>query len=74
MNDSSDAPAWTVPSTPGRGPEDCLIEELTENPAMQAVPALAAAPERLDEDGVTDDFRAGVAFVIALLADPAFGY
>ncbi|MFE2958436.1 hypothetical protein [Nocardia tengchongensis] len=58
----------------GRSPENCPIEKLTENPAMQSIPALAAAAERLDKDGVTDNFRADIAFVIALLADPAFDY
>ncbi|WP_330185977.1 hypothetical protein OHB26_39625 (plasmid) [Nocardia sp. NBC_01503] len=61
----------------GRLPEDCLFEELTNNPALAKVPELQAALARFDTDdgdGVTLDFRAGVLFAVRLLTDPDFDY
>ncbi|MEV6073424.1 hypothetical protein AB0L82_43340 [Nocardia sp. NPDC052001] len=58
----------------GRDPEDCLLLELTENPALTAVPELRAAHERFETEEVSDDFRAGVLFVVRLLTDPDFDY
>ncbi|GAB4590382.1 hypothetical protein [Nocardia sp. IFM 10818] len=58
-------------------PDDCVTEELADNPALQKVPALQAALKRFDDedgDGVSDDFRAGVLFAARLLADPDFDY
>jgi hypothetical protein len=60
----------------GRHPDDCVVEELADNPALQ-VPVLQAALARFndeDGDGITADFRAGVLFAVRLLADPDFDY
>lgn len=56
-----------------RHPDDCLFEELTENPKLQ-VAALREITERFERDGVSADFRAGVLFAVRLLADPDFDY
>ncbi|GAB4590335.1 hypothetical protein [Nocardia sp. IFM 10818] len=61
----------------GRHPDDCLLLELADNPALQKIPTLRAALQRFDDedgDGVTADFRAGVLFAVKLFADPDFDY
>ncbi|WP_330186008.1 hypothetical protein OHB26_39465 (plasmid) [Nocardia sp. NBC_01503] len=61
----------------GRHPEDCLLEELADNPALAKVPELRAALERFDSDdreGVTPDFRAGILFAVGLLTDLDFDH
>lgn len=55
-------------------PDDCLLEELTDNPVLQQVPALQALVDRFEDDGVSPDFRAGVLFAARLLGSPTFEY
>lgn len=55
-------------------PDDCLIEELTDNPVLQEIPALKALADRFADDGVSPDFRAGVLFAARLVADAGFEY
>lgn len=60
----------------GRHPDDCVVEELADNPALR-IPVLQAALARFndeDGDGVTADFRAGVLFAVRLLTDSDFDY
>lgn len=55
-------------------PDDCLLEELTDNPVLQQIPALQALIDRFEDDGISPDFRAGVLFAAKLIADPGFDY
>ncbi|WP_280220662.1 hypothetical protein [Nocardia neocaledoniensis] len=57
-----------------RSPEDCIFEFLAEQASLQSEPTLKAALDRLDENGITDDFRAGILFACKLFADPTFDY
>ncbi|WP_280460903.1 hypothetical protein [Nocardia carnea] len=58
----------------GAIPEDCVLLELSDNPVMQADPVLRAAATRIEEHGLTEDFRAGILFAVRLLADPEYDY
>lgn len=55
-------------------PEDCLLLELRENPALQKDPILRAYAARIEEDGMSEDFHAGVLFAGRLLTDLEFEY
>lgn len=57
-----------------RSTEDCIFEFLEEHPSLQAEPELKAALKQLDENGVSDDFRAGILFACTLFADLDFDY
>ncbi|MFE6925963.1 hypothetical protein ACFVAV_33470 [Nocardia sp. NPDC057663] len=57
-----------------RSPEDCIFEFLEEQASLQSEPTLKAALNRLDESGISDDFRAGILFACRLFADPDFDY
>lgn len=55
-------------------PEDCVLLELRDNPALRDDPALRECAARIEEHGITPDFRAGILFAVRLLADPEFDY
>jgi hypothetical protein len=57
----------------GANPDDCIVEALAEFSSL-CDPRLQAVRARFEEDGVSDDFRAGVLFAVRLLADPEFDY
>ncbi|MGW6728713.1 hypothetical protein ACWF9G_22675 [Nocardia sp. NPDC055029] len=58
----------------GATPADCVFEFLAEHPSLQKDPLLKAAAKRFDDNGISDDFRAGVLFACRLFADPNFDY
>ncbi|MGW6730218.1 hypothetical protein ACWF9G_30330 [Nocardia sp. NPDC055029] len=58
----------------GASPDACIHEFLDDHPSLQKDPLLKATAKRLDEDGINDDFRAGIAFACRLFADPDFDY
>lgn len=57
-----------------RSPEECILEFLEEQPSIRNEPMLKAAAERLGENGINDDFRAGILFACRPFADPSFDY
>jgi hypothetical protein len=56
-------------------PEESILEELRDCPTLRD-PRLQAALKRFEtnEDGVTDDFRAGLLMAVRLFADPEYDY
>ncbi len=58
----------------GDSPDACIHEFLDDHPSIQSDPLLEAAAERFDENGISDDFRAGIAFACRLFADLGFDY
>uniref|UniRef100_UPI0037C5C900 hypothetical protein n=1 Tax=Amycolatopsis benzoatilytica TaxID=346045 RepID=UPI0037C5C900 len=59
----------------GRTPDDCIMDALTDDEAASLKDArLQAVRERFEEDGPSDDFRAGILFAVRLFADPTFDY
>lgn len=56
----------------GASPDDCILEALAD-PTFQDTP-LQALHERFSNDGVSDDFRAGIAFALRLVADQDYEY
>lgn len=50
----------------GASPDDCIIEALDAMGDQQ----LTAMRNRFNDEGVSDDFRAGIAFAIRFAADP----
>lgn len=54
----------------GRTGDDCVLDELADNPVLQNLPLLQAVVGRFEKEGVSLDFRAGILFAVRLIADP----
>lgn len=57
----------------GTSPDDCIVEALADFETLRD-PRLQSARDRFEEQGVSDDFRAGVLFAVRLFADPHYDY
>src|SRR5690242_15238483 len=57
----------------GASPDECVVEALGEVPTLRD-PRLESLRDRFEEEGVSADFRAGVLFVVRLMADPEYDY
>lgn len=56
-----------------RSPWEC-VEDMLKEPALRDVPDLAEFIARLEEDGATEDFTAGILFAARLMQDTTFDY
>ena len=53
--------------------DDSVIEALTDFPTMKD-PRLQGLRQRFENDGVSDDFRAGLLFALRLVGDQVYEY
>lgn len=57
----------------GASPDTCILEFLNDDyPPLAKERRLQGLLDRFNEDGITDDFRAGILFAVRLAADPEF--
>lgn len=56
-----------------RSPQAC-VEDMLAEPGLREIPELAAFAARLEDEGVTEDFTAGILFAARLMQDTTFDY
>ena len=57
----------------GRSADDCVIDALADFPTLTDK-RLQALRDRFENEGVSDDFKAGLLFAIRLVADKGYEY